>query len=84
MKNLAVAIFKHLSEILPKQEKKLMHDNLSWIPLVASILFVACTGYQIKDRKIDIIFPVRALSLGFAHLPVMITMQSIRSDSWVG
>ena len=48
---LTVAIFKHLSERLPDEEKDYMHDNLSWLPLVASILVVTCTGRFIERHK---------------------------------
>ena len=41
--SIPVAAFKHLSELLPEEDKSLMNDNLSWLPLVAAVLTASCS-----------------------------------------
>ena len=41
--SITVAAFKHLSELLPEEDKSLMNDNLSWLPLVAAVLTASCS-----------------------------------------
>ena len=42
--SIPVAAFKHLSEWLPEEDKSLMNDKLSWLPLVAAVLTASCSG----------------------------------------
>ena len=62
--HLAVAIFKHLSEMLPEQEKDYMHDNLSWIPLVAAIMVITSTGCFIQRHKNISFYDILKIKLG--------------------
>ena len=48
---LVVAMFNHLSKTLPEHEKIYLHDNLSWIPMVAAILVVICSGCLNQRHK---------------------------------
>ena len=48
---LVVAIFNHLSKSLPEHEKAYLHDNLSWIPMVAATLVVTCMGCLNQRHK---------------------------------
>ena len=41
--SIPVAAFKHLSELLPEEDKSFMNDNFSWLPLVAAVLTASCS-----------------------------------------
>ena len=48
---LVVAIFSLLSKTLSEHAKTYLHDNLSWMPMVAAILVVTSSGYFNQRRK---------------------------------
>ena len=47
-----VATYKHLLEWLPEEDKSLMNDNLSWLPLVAAVLTASCAESFLQDTKL--------------------------------